>query len=198
MVPPLSTMSCCSSMRSMTGAGVNLSNSVELAPSKPGQVTGGVDDHDLEAQAEPETGDVVFPGVAGGRHLALDAPLAEAAGDDDAVELLEAVALDPAVHLLGRVDPGELDLGRVVEAGVTQRLDHREVGVGQAHVLAHHPDADRPPGRLHQGGHLFPAATGRPGGGRRRWPGSGRRPGRVPPRGGPGGSRRCWGRRRPR
>ena len=38
-------------------------------------------------------------------------------------------------HQLG-VDPVELDLRAVVEAGVAQRLDHRHVGVGHVHVLA--------------------------------------------------------------
>ena len=44
--------------------------------------------------------------------------------------------------LLG-LDPVHLDLGAVVEAGVAQRLAHRQVGVGEVHVLADHADAHR-------------------------------------------------------
>ena len=92
----------------------------------------------------------MLPRVAGGGNLSLDAPLAEAAGDDQAVEGAQAVALQQVRHG-GRLDPLDLDLGAVVEAGVAQRLDHRQVGVGKVHVLA--DDAD--PHRADGGGHLL-------------------------------------------
>jgi hypothetical protein len=46
------------------------------------------------------------------------------------------------VHRLG-LDPLDLDARAVVEAGVTKRLDDREVGVGQVDVLADHADPHR-------------------------------------------------------
>ena len=45
-----------------------------------------------------------------------------------------------------RLDPLDLHLGAVVEAGVAQRLDHRQIGVGQVDVLADDADADGPDG----------------------------------------------------
>ena len=77
----------------------------------------------------------MLAGVAGRGDLALDAPLAEPAGDHDAVEVAEAALGEQALDLLG-LDPVDLDLRAVVEAAVLERLDHRQVGVVQAHVLA--------------------------------------------------------------
>ena len=82
--------------------------------------------------------------VAGSRHHALDAALAEPAGDDDGVERAQAVRRELSRHQLG-VDPVELDVRAVVEAGVAQGLDDGEVRVGHVHVLADdaHPDPAR-------------------------------------------------------
>ena len=76
-----------SSIRSITGCGVCGSNSVEFAPVEAEHVAGEVDGHHLQAEAQPEARDAVLAGVAGGGDLALDAALAEPAGDDDAVEV---------------------------------------------------------------------------------------------------------------
>ena len=48
-----------------------------------------LDGHDVQAEAEPEVGDAVGAGEAGGLDLALDAPLAKAAGHDDPVDVGE-------------------------------------------------------------------------------------------------------------
>ena len=87
--------------------------------------------HHLHAEAEAEARDLVLPGVAGRGDLALDAALAEPAGDHDAVEVAQAALGEQALDVLG-LDPVDLDVGAVVEAAVLQRLDHRQVGVGQA------------------------------------------------------------------
>ena len=108
----------------------------------------------------PEARDVVLPGVAGGRDLALDAPLAEAAGDHDAVEVPQPAVGQQALDVLG-LDPLDLDLGAVVEAGVAERLDDRQVGVGQADVLADDADADRVVGRTRPGRRGSPTRSGR-------------------------------------
>ena len=71
-MPPMSVTSAWSAMRSMTGCGVSESNSVEFAPLQAGQVPGDVDHHHLQAEAEPEAGDVVLAGVAGGGDHPLD------------------------------------------------------------------------------------------------------------------------------
>ena len=127
-MPPMSVTSRWVSMRSITGCGVVGSISLELAPARPEHVAGEVDRHHLQAEAQPEARDVVLAGVAGGGDLALGAPLAEPAGDHDAVEVAQAAVGEQALDLLG-LDPVDLDLGAVVEAAVLERLDHRQVGV---------------------------------------------------------------------
>ena len=118
---------------------------VELARVGAGQaqhVAGVVDRHHLQAEAQAQARDVVLARVLGGGDLALGAPLAEAAGDDDAVEVVQAPLGQQALDVLG-LDPLELDLAGVVEAAVLERLDDRQVGVLEAHVLADDPDAHR-------------------------------------------------------
>ena len=88
----------------------------------------------------------MLPGVAGGGDLALDAPLAEPAGDDQPVETAQAGRRPRRSGTVARLDPLDLDLGPVVEAGVAERLDHRQVGVGQVDVLADDPDPHRSDG----------------------------------------------------
>ena len=141
-MPPLSMTSRWASIRSITGCGVCGSNSVELAPARPSTLRANSIAHHLHAEAQAEARDVVLAGVAGGRDLALDAPLAEAAGDHDAVEVAQAALGQQALDVLG-LDPVDLDLGAVVEAAVLEGLDHREVGVGQVDVLADEADAHR-------------------------------------------------------
>src|SRR3546814_7718675 len=69
------------------------------------------------------------------RDLAFGAALAEAAGHQDAVHVLEL--LDRAVALEDPgVQPGHVDLHIVGDAAVREGLRQRLVGVEQAHVLA--------------------------------------------------------------
>ena len=90
----------------------------------------------------PEARNVVLAGVAGGGDLALDAALAEPAGDHHPVEVGEPPGGQQTLDVLG-LDPVDLDLGAVVEAGVLEALDDRQVGVGQADVLADQADPHR-------------------------------------------------------
>ena len=74
--------------------------------------------------------------------LALAAALAEAAGDEDAVQRLELggeVGVLMLEHL--GVEPADVDLDPVGDAAVDQRLAQRLIGVGQADIFA--DDADR-------------------------------------------------------
>ena len=84
----------------------------------------------------------MLTGVARRLDLALDPADPEAAGDQDPVAGLEFLLRLLAGEPLG-VDPADLDLAAQVHPGVVERLDHREVGVGQLGVLAHEPDPDR-------------------------------------------------------
>ncbi len=88
-MPPLSSMSRWSGMKSMTGCSVNMSNSVELASVEPIDVAGELDHRALQAEAQAEVRDAVVAGVVGGEDLALDAAMAEAARDEDAGGAIE-------------------------------------------------------------------------------------------------------------
>ena len=95
IVPPLSSMSRWSGMKSMTGCSVNMSNSVELASLVPDHLAGELDDRALQPEAQPEVRDLVVAGEVGGEDLALDAAMAEAARDED-----PGRALEPVVEVL--------------------------------------------------------------------------------------------------
>ena len=90
IVPPRSTTSRCSSMRSITGCGVCGSNSLEFAPASPQHVARELDDRAVQPEAQPEERDAVLARVARGGDLALDAADPEPTGDDDAVEIAAA------------------------------------------------------------------------------------------------------------
>ena len=132
----------------MTMSGERLSNSRELARSKPGPVPGHRDHHHVQPEAQTQARDAVVAGVARGGDHALDTAFAEAARDHDGVEPPQAVRAEQVGHQLG-VDPVELHLGAVVEAGVAQGLDHRHVGIGHVDVLADDPDLHPARQRLH-------------------------------------------------
>ena len=92
----------------------------------------------------------MLAGEAGGGDHPLGAALAEAAGNQDAVdpfEPLEGVAVLERVGL----DPFEVDLDRVGDAAVMERFDQRLIGVLEPGIFADDGDghlalvlADRP------------------------------------------------------
>ena len=67
IVPPLSVMVFCSSSRQITGCGVSLSNSLELARSRPTHVAGELGHGALHSQADAEEGNAALRGRSG-RH----------------------------------------------------------------------------------------------------------------------------------
>ena len=107
----MSRTSFCSGRRSITGYGVSGSNSVELAPSMPGHVARELGHRDLHAEADAEVRHAALAREPRGADLALHAAHAEAAGDQDAVALLELALGLRAVDRLG-VDPADLDASR--------------------------------------------------------------------------------------
>ena len=54
-------------------------------------IAGELDHHALQAEAQAQVRDLVLAGVVGGLDLALDAALAEAAGDEDAGHAVESL-----------------------------------------------------------------------------------------------------------
>ena len=69
--------------------------------------------------------------------------------------MAELTGGEQPLDVLG-LDPLDLDLGAVVEAGVLQALDDRQVGVGQRDVLADQADLHRDHGGLDLGDDLLP------------------------------------------
>ena len=89
---------------------------------EPEHVAGELDGHGVQSEAQPEARHALLTGVARGGDLAFHSTGAEPTGDDHPVELGEASGGEQAFDLLG-LDPVDLDLRPVVEAGVLQRFD---------------------------------------------------------------------------
>ena len=90
-------------------------------------------------------------------NLAFDTALAEAAGNDDAVEIAEATGSKEPLDLFG-LNPLDLDVGTVMNASMVERLDDRQIGVGKRDVLADHADTDRCRGLLDTTHEFFPGS----------------------------------------
>ena len=97
-------------------------------------------DGNLESQAHAQKGDLSGARSLSREDLALDAALAEASGHKDAIGTCENLIDGGRVELLS-IDELDGDVAPIVDAGVVQRLDDGEVGVGQLDVLT----ADRLP-----------------------------------------------------
>ncbi len=80
-------------------------------------------------------------GVVGGEDLALDATVAEAAGDQDAGRTLEAFVEVLLGQRLG-VDPPDASVDLVRPGGVLEGLGDRQVRIRQLDVLADQGDLE--------------------------------------------------------
>ena len=107
----------------------------------PQDMAGKLNDRHLHPQADAEIGDAVLPGIANGAEHALDAPVAEAAGHQNAGAARQPLRRVAVGQALG-VDPIDVHDGVVGGAGVVQRLHHGEVGVMELGVFADQSDAD--------------------------------------------------------
>ena len=129
----------------MGGMGVHLGG-VGIVEAE--DVAGELDDHALHAEAYAECGHVVLAAPAECDELSVDAALAEAGSDDNAVEVAEALVDICVGELLGvYVDEVELVAGicRGVEKGLADRL----IGILELDVLADESDCDGVGGGVH-------------------------------------------------
>ena len=126
----------------MTGNGVSGSNSRGVRAVHADDVARELRDGHLHAEADAQERDLLLAGDPRGGDLALDPALAEAARDQDAVDVAELLARVGVAEALG-VHPHDLDAAAELEARVAQRLDHGQVGVLELHVLADQRDPDR-------------------------------------------------------
>src|SRR5216684_2611984 len=108
---------------------------------EPGEVARRLDHRHLHAEADAEIGHEPLARETRGLDLALGAALAEAAGDEDAVDAFE---LDDRVLLLEDlgIEPIQIDAHIVGDAAMGQRLGQRFVAVAQMRVLADDGDVD--------------------------------------------------------
>ena len=96
-------------------------------------------DGDVHAEADAEVWNPPLARDAAGENLSLPTARAEPAGDEHAVDLLQLGLRLFERHPL-RVDPADVHGTAVVDAGVIERLVHRQVGVLELHVLADERD----------------------------------------------------------
>ena len=132
---------------------------VELAGGGVGDAQHGAgvfDDHALQPQADAEGGDLTLPCPAQGAELPLDAAHAEPTGHEDRVDAAQGPLSAGLGLALVAGHPADDDLGVVVETTRTQRLGHRQVGVGEVDVLADERDLDLVLGVVDALEHLVP------------------------------------------
>ena len=112
-------------------------------------MAGVFDDHGLQAQAQAEGRQLGFTGELQSADLAVDAADAEAAGDHDAVDVVESGGRTfGGFATIGR-NPLDVDLGPVGKAAGLDGLGDRQVGVRQIDVLADDGDVDLVLGVVH-------------------------------------------------
>lgn len=104
-------------------------------------VSGELDDGDLEAQADAEVGDEVFAAVFDAGDFAFDAAGAETARHDDGVHVGESLRGE-LFGDFGGVDPVEVDVGLEVGAAVLDGFVDGGVGVAEVGVFAGDADGD--------------------------------------------------------
>ena len=104
----------------------------------------------LEAKAHAEVRLLALARVFGGGDLALNPAVAEAAGDHDAVRLLNALPVRRVILSVGTIgaerlglDPLDDELALDLAGRVVQRLGDGQVRVAEVRVLAHHRDGHR-------------------------------------------------------
>ena len=136
----------------MTGQAVSGSNSVELAAVHVTDVAGELGDGALHAQTHAEERHLVLAAVADGLDLALDAALAEAAGDDDPVGRAEALGDRLRRELFGVSAPSGVEPSLLTRPSATTTVG--AASMGTVSRCAHSPIGSASP---------RPGMTGRPG-----------------------------------
>ena len=102
---------------------------------------GKLDDRDLHAETDPQIGNLVLPAVLCRGDHALDAPVSEAAGHQNAVTSPKDLSHVLRGDLLA-VDPADLHFRGVGIARVVQGFRHGEIGIVETDVFSHQSDGD--------------------------------------------------------
>jgi hypothetical protein len=141
MVPPSCFTFFCSSMRLMTGCGVAFVKLGAGGVLQAADVAGELDDGDLHAEADAEIWDALLAGIARGGDLALRATVAEATGDEDALQAGEVEFRTGFLDALG-IDADDVHLAVIGGSGVSEGFVDAFVGVLKLDVFADDADAD--------------------------------------------------------
>ena len=107
-------------------------------------MAGEFDDRHLHAETNAEKRDAILARVADGGNLAFAAAVAEAAGNENAVSLLEQRLRIFLLDFL-RFDAIEVDLNLVGDSAMNQSFHQAFVRFFEAHVFADDGDAHRSP-----------------------------------------------------
>ena len=105
-----------------------------------GHITGELDRHGVQAEAETETRNRMFPCITRRGDLALEAAGSEPSRDHQTVEVGQAVLSEQALDVLG-LNPFDVDPRPMMKAGVFEAFDNGEVRIGQLDVFADQADA---------------------------------------------------------
>ena len=100
-----------------------------------GEIARGLDAGHLHAEADAEIRHLAFTGEAGRLDLAFRAAIAEAAGHENAVDVLKIGRGILALEDL-RIDPVEIDFHPVGDAAMHERFHQRFIGVLEAGIFA--------------------------------------------------------------
>src|SRR5689334_5346278 len=103
-------------------------------------VPGKLDHGHLHAETDAEKGNFVLAGVTNRSNLALATPIAEAAGNQNAIGIFEK-SLDAVLLNLLRLDAVEIDTDLIGNSTVNQSFEQAFVRFLKAHVLADNRNA---------------------------------------------------------
>ncbi len=98
-----------------------------------------LDYRNLHAQADPQKGDSLLPGIAAGGNFPLNAALPKPAGDDHCISPLEQLkSVFPSYFLT--VYPFDVHMHTQGIAGVVQTFNDGQISVLELCVFTHHGD----------------------------------------------------------
>ena len=103
-------------------------------------VTREFDQRNLHTQADAQIRNFVFTRIACGSDLAFNTTVAEAARDQDSIQIFQN--FDAARFHILRINQLDVDGYAIFQATVFQRFNHRFIGIWQFNVLADHTNRD--------------------------------------------------------
>ncbi len=132
--------------RKLAGVGIGIAQ----------HIAGIFHNHNLHTQADAKIRDVLFPCIAGGLDHALNAAVAKAAGQDDAIHTGKLFSAALLIQQVFAVHPVDLHFGLILKAGVIQGLHYTQVCVMQLDIFANQGNGAGLAAGGNAGDQLFP------------------------------------------